>query len=222
MRATDWVLLSALGALFLVSLVLHLRAVARTGLGGPGILVTAPGSADDYPRIAPSPPRPYDRTDELPIGARVLRAGDTDVRGMGELRFYAAALEAVANERVVFWIDRGAGPDPLERACPPNLPFWWWYLPTSLSFALLGVIAIFRIPDRRLARYSFAGPMLFAAVWLRFYGGSRELTYAWVAASAVETALFMPLSLRAMLLFPADTARDGPVARWAPWGFVAL
>ena len=55
-----------------------------TGLGGPAVLVTAPESADDYPRFAPSLPR----TDGvvLPVGARVIRVGDIDVRGMGELR----------------------------------------------------------------------------------------------------------------------------------------
>jgi len=221
MRAPDWVLLSALSALFLVSLVLHLRAVQRTGLATPGVLVTAAESPDDYPRVAPSLPRPAD-TDELPVGARVLRVGDTDVRGMGEVRFAAASLAAIADQRLELWLDRGAGPERFERACPPNVVRWWWYLPTSLSFALLGVIAIFRMPDRRLARYSFAGPMLFGALWLRFYGGPTALTYSWIAASAVETALFMPFSLRAMLLFPTETARDGWLARWAPWGFVLL
>lgn len=220
MRAPDWLLLCALSALFLVSLVLHVRAARLTGLGGPAVLVTAPANADDYPRIAPSLPR-HDGV-VLPVGARVLRVGDIDVRGMGEIRFTAASLEAVVDRRVELWVDDGSGPRVMELPVLPVMLFWWWYLPSSLAFALLGVIAIFRVPDRRLARLALAGPMLFGALWLRFYGGPRELTYTWMAASALETALFMPLALRAMLLFPPEAARDGWLARLAPWAFVVL
>ncbi len=220
MRAPDWLLLCALGALFLVSLCLHVRAARLTGLGGPAVLVTAPESPDDYPRIAPSLPREDGVV--LPIGARVIRVGDIDVRGMGELRFTAASLEAVADRRVVLWVDEGAGPRPIELTVPPVMLVWWWYLPTSLAFGLLGVIAIFRVPDRRLARYALTGSMLFGAIWLRFYGGPRELTYAWMAASGLENTLALPLCLRAMLQFPPEAARNGRVARFAPWGLTLL
>ena len=220
MRAPDWVLLCALGALFLVSLVLHVRAARLTGLGGPAILVTAPETPADYPRIAPSLPRADGFM--LPVGARVLRVGDIDVRGMGEIRFTAVSLEAVVDRRIELWIDEGAGPRRLDLSVEAVIAHWWWYLPSSLAFGVLGVIAIFRVPDRRLARLALAGPVLFGALWLRFYGGPRELTYAWIAASALETALFMPLALRAMLLFPPEAARDGWLARLAPWGFVLL
>src|SRR6267142_4052083 len=137
MRAPDWVLLGALSALFAISLVLHLRAVERTGLGGPGILVSPPPSPDDYPRVAQSLPGLDGTPLSLPLGARILRVGDLDVRGMGEISFTAASLEAVRDGRLDVWIDRGMGPELRGVAAPRAVQDWWWYLPLSLSLASL-------------------------------------------------------------------------------------
>ncbi|HXZ86190.1 MAG TPA: adenylate/guanylate cyclase domain-containing protein [Myxococcota bacterium] len=188
----------------------------RTRLASPGVLVTAPASADDYPRLAPSLPR-FDGV-SLPVGARVLRVGQIDTRGMGEVRFVAAELEAVENGRLELWLDRGAGVERVSVS-PLGVPYWWWYLPQSLAFGGLGIVALFWLPDRKTARLGGAGAILYAAVWLRFFGGPRELTYAWLAASLVETTLALPLALRAMLRFPTEAARDGRLARLGPWVF---
>ena len=220
MRPFDWLLLSALSTLFVASLSLHLHAVFRTRLASPAVLVTAAESPDDFPRLAPSLPR-FDGV-SLPPGARVVRAGGIDMRGMGELRFFAAELEAVEDGRLELWLDRGAGVERVSvRAGPPVSP-WWWYLPQSLAFGALGVVSLFWLSDRKLARISAAGAMLYGAIWLRFFGGPHELTYAWLAASAVENTLALPLALRAMLLFPAEAARDGPLARAGPWVFALI
>jgi class 3 adenylate cyclase len=216
MRALDWVLLGAMLALFGTSLVLHLRAVARTGLGGPGIVVTAARSPDGYPEVArPMPGMPGET---LPVGARVLRVGDSDCRGMGEIEFVAASLEVVSDApELEVVLDAGSGPEVHRIQIRHALIAWWWYLPTPLGFALLGLIAIFRLPDRRVARLALAGAMLFGSVWLRFYGGPRALTYLWTVFYALELTLALPLCLRVMLLFPTETARDGPLARYGPW-----
>ena len=215
MRAFDWLLLGAMAALFGTSLVLHLRAVARTGLRGPGIAVTAAPTSDAYPRVAR--PMPGMAAEGLPIGAQVLRVGDTDCRGLGEMQFVAASLEAVGEGRFDVVVDAGSGPETHTLEIPEPLLAWWWYLPTPLAFALLGVIAIFRVADRRVARLALAGTVLFGSVWLRFYGGPRIYTYLWAACYAAELTLCLPLCLRVMLLYPSETARDGRLARLAPW-----
>jgi class 3 adenylate cyclase len=215
MRAFDWVLLGAMLTLFGVSLVLHLRAVERTGLAGAGIVVTAAPAPDAYPRIArPMPGMPGAA---LPVGAQVLRLGEIDCRGLGEIQFVAASLEAMRDGRLEVVLDAGSGPESHTIELPTPLLAWWWYLPTPLAFALLGVISIFRVADRRLARLALAGAILFASVWLRFYGGPRAYTYLWAACYAVELTLALPLCLRVMLLFPSETARDGWLARLGPW-----
>ena len=215
MRALDWLLLGATTALFGASLCLHLRAVILTGLHSPGVMVTAAPSPDDYPRIAPSLPR-LDGV-RLPVGIPVLRVGEIDTRGMGEIRFVAAEIAAVENGRLELWLDRGGGGERVTVDGGHGILLWWWYLPQSLAFAALGVMSIFWLPDRKAARFALLGATLYAAIWLRFFGAERELTYAWMAASLVETTLALPLCLRAMLLFPAEAARDGPLARLGPW-----
>jgi class 3 adenylate cyclase len=215
MGTFDWLLLGAMLALFGTSLVLHLVAVERTGLAGPGIAVTAARTPGDYPQVArPLPGMPGET---LPVGARVLRVGEFDCRGMSEIGFVAASLEAARNPVLDVVIDAGSGPELRQMTVQYALPAWWWYLPTPLAFALLGLIAIFRVPDRRVARLALAGSMLFGSVWLRFYGGPREMTYLWAAFYAIELTLALPLCMRVVLLFPSETARDGWLARWAPW-----
>src|SRR5262245_761997 len=215
MRAPDWLLLSALSALFLTSLWLHVQAArSSTGLRTPLVLVDAAPDADGFPRLAPSlelagqPP--------LPIGAQVLRVGSFDTRGMGELRFSAAALAAVEGDRIELWIDRGAGPERLERPVVAHPLTWWWYLPSSLAFGLLGVIGIFRVPDRRLARVSLAAALLYGAMYLRFYGPSIALNYVWMAAYGLEATLAIPLGVRVVTLFPTPIS-EGRLARFGPW-----
>ena len=220
MRAPDWLLLGALSVLFAASLLLHLRAVLATRLASPGVLVSGAASPDDWPRIAPSLPR-LDGV-VLPVGARVLRIGELDARGLGEVRFFVAQLAQVADGRLELVVDRGAGPERLAVGAGRAVLFWWWYLPQSLAFAALGVVSIFWVPDRKVARLGLAGAVLYATVWLRFFGPSPGWTYTWMCASALETSLALPLSLRVMLLFPVDAARNGPLARFGPWLFAAI
>ncbi len=217
----DRVLLGALIAIWVIAFGLHLRGVFVTGLGQPSISV-APTAPDDYPRVSGF----IDSIDpaRLPfrLGDRVLRIGDTDLRGVGTFGFHATVVEtAGAGREVPAEIEREGVRSsvtlPLEGA-----PLPWYRIPYQLAFASLSLLIVLRSPQSRQARNFAMGSFAMMILLAPFESGSREIVYASKTLFTLIGGLAVGLMVHWASEFPVEVAardRASPLLAWGTGGF---
>jgi class 3 adenylate cyclase len=195
---------------------LGLRSLAPTPLLPLGVRAAPDGGYPILIDIAPW----GDSETGLRRGDQLVRLGDTELRGMHTLGFYAHfAAEVHSGEpppRVVY--ERGG-----ERGEThlPTLIFWRRPLLLSLGFAFVAFVLAFRAAPSPLTRSLSRASLVAAVATVSPITGGVALNYVGLAVGAVAWSLIFPLSLRALLLLlhskPASNAWTG---HW-PWLFAS-
>ncbi len=210
----DRLLLGILVPIFLVCFALHVHEVRRSGLAQLPVWALAdPGGGQ--PTVGGYRVETDSTGSDLLPGDRLLRVGDTDLRGAGYVEFDARALEAVgvAGEAPLVFERGGVRHETTIRARPR--PYAWSRSLVIGIGALLLVLIVLRAPGRPDAQ-RFALAMLgYAILMSQFYGGpawkTRTSLWLWNAGGPLVGLLL----LRWARLFPSEV----PAAARAWWGW---
>ena len=207
---------------WLVCFALHVKQARTTGLPVIPMYVSASEDPNGHPRVVRFwPSSLFDtRTTGLEVGDELTHVGELALEGVGPVGFVARVHQVYQpGEPVSIAYRRGdeTGAGELHLEARPDL--WWWYLPLAVSWAATGVLLLLRVPVARVGRVFFGASASFSLVYLRFYGGPVEQTYAWIGVYALSTAIAFPLLLQAALWFPPElVGRDPRISTW-PWVF---
>jgi class 3 adenylate cyclase len=220
-RRSDAVLLVALMAVWGVCAVLHVKQIIGGQLAWVRVYVATP-AADDFPTVRGFwPGAAQDASGGLAVGDQIVSVGGVDLRGVGPFGFaahvYAAAAERDALRVPVSYTRGGTIGDATIELAPVAFP--WRMLPLSCSMVVTGALVLARRSGTRIGRAFFFLAIAYGLHWTFFFGGPPVQTYAWIVVFFCASLVMLPLILRAVLIFPAETAPpDGRIPRW-PWLF---
>jgi signal transduction histidine kinase/CheY-like chemotaxis protein len=213
--ADRW-LLGTLVPLFLACFALHVQEVRRSGLAQLPVWALA-DRAGGPPTVGGFRIETDSGDSGLRPGDRLLRVGDTDLRGAGHVEFDARVLAetgALGAARLVFERD-GVRRETTIRPRPrPHA----WTRPLILGLgALLCVAIVLRAPGRPDAQRFALAFLAYATLMSQFYGGpawqTRLSLWLWNAGGPVVAFLL----LRWAALFPAEVPADRRPWRGWPW-----
>jgi signal transduction histidine kinase len=214
-RADRW-LLGTLVPLFLVCFALHVHEVRRSGLAQLPVWALA-DPVGGPPAVGGFRIETDSRDSGLLPGDRLLRVGDTDLRGAGYVEFDARVLAetgALGEARLVF---ERAGVR-AETTIQPRARPYAWTRPLILGLgALLCVVIVLRAPGRPDAQRFALAFLGYAILMAQFYGGSAWQTrlslWLWNLGGPVVAFLL----LRWASLFPAEVPEHRRPWRGWPW-----
>ena len=215
----DRLLLALLAPVWLAGFALQLRVLATDSVAAwPGVVVRAPASRDEYPVAVAFQDWERDASG-IAVGDRLVRIGDSDLRGVGPFGFVARARsEAFGDlEAPVTYLRDGELLAATLRLRPHPVG---WSLPLiAFVWALTGVLVLWRAPESPEARAFFPAAFTFSFMFLIFHGGpQRSPTYAWLATQTLTFALGPIAILRWTTLTPGEVA---PRTRaWPRWAFL--
>src|SRR5581483_7236062 len=218
----DVVLLAIFVPLWLGCFALHVREVVRGRLAWVPVIVSQPGTTEEYPTVREFWPGTEGQTAGLVVGDQLVRVGEADLRGVGPVGFVAHAYEqANAKLRVpISFMRAGRQYESFLSLTPVAVP--WRTLLLALGFAVTAVLVLLRTSGSPAARAFFLAGMSFSFYWAFFFGGSRAQTYAWVVIFLCSAVVIFSLSLRAMLIFPEEIVPTGRRMPAWPWLFAVL
>src|SRR3989442_4321220 len=201
---------------WLTAFTLHVRQVARGRLAWVGVFV-ASAERDVFPTVTGLWPGDGAQHSSLEVGDRLLRLGDADLRGVGPVGFFALAHEQLARERPepavpVVYEHAGERRQTYLPFVPLGVP--WRMIPLTSAFVLTGALVLLRRPGVPVARAFFLSAIAFSLHWTLFFGGRREVTYAWALVFAASSTVMLPLMLRTAAMFPDEAAPEGGPSRW--------
>jgi hypothetical protein len=162
--------------------------------------VSAPETADGYPTVSWIWRESGWEARGLAIGDRLLRLGNTDLRGVGSLGFVARSYEEVSTSTLpvsISFLRAGEHREALLGLRSTPIP--WQLLPLMLGFGVTAVLVLLRLPGSRFARTFFLAGIVYSFTWMPFSGGPRALIYAWMAVWSVSLLGAVPLGLRLLL-----------------------
>lgn len=209
----DRLLLGILVPVFLVCFALHVHEVRRSGLAQLPVWAL-PGPEGGPPIVGGDRVETDSSGSGLLPGDRLLRVGETNLRGAGYVEFDALALEAVgAGEAPLVFERDGVRYQTTIRARPR--PYAWSRPLVIATGALLCVVIVLRAPGRPDAQRFALAMIGYAILMSQFYGGpawkSRISLWIWNGAGPIVAFLL----LRWARLFPAEV----PKAARAWWGW---
>jgi class 3 adenylate cyclase len=222
LRRLDAILLVTLVPCWIAAFALHVRQVMTARLAWVPVYVSHPAGPEGFPVVVGFRPEASPDDTGLRIGDRLVRAGDAELRGVGPVGVMAR-IEEQADEalRVPVAYVRGDHAGTVALRLVP-VQFAWRLIPLTLTFAVVGVLVLLRLPGSALARAFLLAALSFSFQWTFFFGGPRLQTYAWTVVLVVSTLLMFPLILRVPMLFPPEVAPEsGRLPRW-PWMFSIL
>lgn len=179
LETTDKLLLAALLPLWLVCFTLHVREVARTGIALPPVFAS-PQGRDAYPIVGGFHLERDHQGTGLRVGDRLIRVGETDLRGMGDIGFVGYAVENAGKDlRVPLLIERNGKRRQMQLELTP-FPVPWFRIPVVLGLVALAVSVRLRARPTPSNRLAFVGAMVLAIAQSPFAGGSHLQTdFAW-------------------------------------------
>jgi signal transduction histidine kinase/CheY-like chemotaxis protein len=210
----DRLLLGILVPVFLVCFALHVAEVRRSGLAQLPVWALA-DAAGGPPTVGGYRVETDSAGTALRPGDRLLRVGETDLRGAGYVEFDALALEAVGagGEAPLVFERDGVRHETRIRARPRP---YAWSRPLVIGIGgLLVVFIVLRAPGRPDAQRFAVALLAYAILMSQFYGGpawkSRTSLWLWNLGGPIVGLLL----LRWARLFPAEV----PAAARAWWGW---
>lgn len=211
----DRLLVLVLVPIWAAAFILYLEQAVPGRLAWVPVFVSAAADARGYPTV--SELRSGAPGLDLVVGDRLLRVGDSDLRGLGPIGFTArvhAEAGPALSARVVY--ERaGEAAETTLRLLPVRHA--WGIAPMVAALAGTGLLVLLRLPHTPVGRAFFLGAISYATHWSLFGGGPQ--TPAWTVVFFVSSLVMLPLCLRPFLLFPDEVApRDGRLPRW-PWAF---
>ena len=161
--------------------------------------------------------RPGTALGELAVGDRLLRAGTTDLRGVGSIGVAARLLEQSERGRVRVRIERSGLERELELALPAGGYPWWRGLVLGIGLLVPGVLVLLRAPGFQTRTY-LLGSICYTLVWSPVAGGAHELSYLGLAVHGIASLLVGPFVILSGQAFPPEVALR---ARWhAAWAWL--
>src|SRR6185369_6607456 len=158
----------------------------------------------------------------LEVGDRLLRAGETDLTGLGPAEVFAHLLEtANAQRETPIVYQRGAERGQTTLQLTP-VPFPWRAIPVTLGFMVCGSLVLWRRRGAAIGRSFFVAALLYGLHWNFFFGGSAPVTYAWLTIFALSSTVLYPLLLWPIFVLVQDAGvRPGGMPRW-PWALAVF
>ena len=223
LEALDRLLLAILLPAWCVAVTLHVREVVRTGLVQVPIFAVPDLDSEGYPRVGGFRLERDSSGTHLEIDDRLIRVGDTDLRGAGYFGLDAATFDQAGESlktRLLF--ERAGQRQETDLALRPSATPWA-RLPFSLSFALIAVLVLLSAPPSRATRYFFVGFLCFSLFETPFEGGPPAQTYAAYAIFYGFGPVAMFCLIRWVVLFPEELAPEHRLsAHWSWVGAVFL
>jgi class 3 adenylate cyclase len=220
-RSRELALLAVLIPAWTLCFGLFVREALRGGPPQAHVLVGPPEAAEAHPVVARlRPGYPADASAVRP-GDRLIRVGQSDLRGAWPWTVYARTYAAAAGGRVEVEYERdGVRAVSSERLLGEGNP--WREAALTLGFAFTAVLILLRVPDSQMVRSFAAATLVWTLTWLRFQGTAVEQTYAYLAVRSLAGCLWAPLMVRAAFHFPEGAwPKSRPLPLW-PWLFAAL
>ena len=225
LKPLDRALLVTLLPLWAVLFSLHVKYAAegRNAWLMLGASVSSPEDAASYPSIRSVANDPsiltWAQTSGLQRGDRLVRIGNTDLRGVGPLGFFARAAEQASDDNwVSVVVERGGetreGEWHLETWPYPR---WWWDIPGSVVWLGVALLVLLRAPESRSSRALFHAVVCGMIVTTGISGGPYWLTCASIALTFIFVALTIPLVLRFWLVLPDEVAQPSAWALRLTW-----
>jgi class 3 adenylate cyclase len=220
LKPLDRALLVTLLPLWAVLFPLHVKYAAEGRLAWLmlGASVSSPEDAASYPSIRSvandASILTWARISGLQPGDRLVRIGNTDLRGVGPIGFFARAAEQASDDHwVSVVVERGG--ETREGAWSLDTwpyPRWWWNLPALLLWIAVAVLVLLRASESRSSRAFFHAAAFGTIAATGISGGPYWLTCASIVLTLVFLALTVPLILRFWLVLPDEVA---PPSAWA-------
>jgi class 3 adenylate cyclase len=212
---------SALGLLWLCALALHLDLAFRGRLAWAPLYVAPARDAAELPVVEGHWPEIATLDDTPQPGDRLLAAGDAPLAGAGRLETLAALHGAASAASVPLTVERDG------RAVEvglPLLPFSapWALLPLTVGMGLGALVIWLRRGNARAARACAAALLAYSLHWAISVPGGGWRTHFGFWLLVATGALFGPLTLRAVLLFPEHEEPPSRSALALSWLFLVI
>jgi class 3 adenylate cyclase len=218
----DRALVPILTLLWVVCFALAVRTQLRGG-PMPPLLELSVERAGTYPLITGAYGQMVHPSDPLAAaglrpGDRLIRVGDSDLRGVGTAGFGPRALDEAGRalsvplvfERDGQRLETSLALSPVSDVLP--------LVAASFTFAGSALFLLFRARPTRTVLAWFYVAICWSIVNSNFPANGRE-AYAWAAAFLANSLLLLPLLLRFVFLFPDDREPEGRWHRIWPWFF---
>ncbi|MDH3685001.1 MAG: ATP-binding protein [Myxococcales bacterium] len=215
----DKLVLATFFPLWLACLSLHVKEVVSTGLAGVPVYAS-PAAGSPYPIVGGYWLERGTGSGALEVGDRMIRVGDSDLSGVGYLRFEAIALdEAAGADSVSLVIERDGVRSEVALEILPHAFPWFRAIPI-VTLAIVCLLILLRAPSPE-SRRLFAAAMSICILQTTFLGGPRWQGYAsfFLFNALGGVALF--LVVRWALRFPPELAREQRLSpNWAALGLL--
>ena len=216
-RWSDKLLLVCFLAGWLIIFTRHVKEAFRTGLAQPAVFVTNSPDAESYPEVGGFRPEQGGKVPGLEIGDRLIRAGDVDLRGVGNIAFDAIAIEQAGSAlRVPLELERDGRREVMTLELS-RLSVPWMRIPVLVAVVVMAALVLVRAPPGAQPQMFFITFMGLAILQSPFHGGSYAQTYLSKLTFYSLNIVVPPLLLRWILFFPPEAPRPGPRLLLLPW-----
>lgn len=210
----DKLLLGTLLPLWLVFFCAMFRAVWVEAPYSPARLQFST-SSDDYPVVLSVVPW-LQATSALRDGDRLLRAGDSDLRGVGQIGLEQLLPAVTGRSHSVDVSFERTGKRQAAALRLGSVRDFWWKLPTSFVFAVTGLLLLVRGTPAPLVRLCFVASVLMGINLVTLFPEPRALSYVGLASHLLSISLIPPLLIQGMRSFSDASPHRGVAAAW-PW-----
>ena len=204
-----------------VAVAAHTREVTRSGLAEPIFFVTAPDSPDAYPLVAGFRVDLVGDPGDLRIGDRLIRAGETNLRGRGHLGVDAAVLAAsrdLVSVPVVYERD-GQLRETVSALGRYQIP--WSRLPGLAAMLIVSAFVLLRAPFDTHVRFLLVGGLFAVVFQAQFHGPNPVQTIVSKALFYALGAVVPTLTVLWALHFPPEAPRPPRVAVALAWALAS-
>lgn len=214
----DGLLAAVLLPLWIGAFALHVDRVADGRLAWPGFWVDPGTQPSEPPRIRAFWPGMRAEHSGLQAGDLLLEVGSTSLLGVGPAGVFAHTVGA-ANENleVPVLFERDGVQERGSLALTP-VPFPWRAIPVTVGFVIAGSLVLLRRRGATIGRAFFVAAMLYGLHWTFFFGGSPDVTYAWLGIFSASSLVLYPLMLWPMFVILRDNEagpKKTPIWIWA-------
>ena len=202
LESIDKALIALLVPLWLMSLVLHVKEISRTGFAEPPVYAASSSDSEGYPRVGGFRLERGRGGGTLRVNDVLIQVGETDLRGVGYFGFDAISLDEAGLSLVtplVFERDGVRQTVPFEML---SSGFAWYRVIPIVSWVIVSTLILFRGARRLESRFLFAATLCVAIQTTQFYGGPRLQSYAALALFWIFGGISFILALRWAIGFP--------------------
>jgi class 3 adenylate cyclase len=158
---------------------------------------------------------------DLRPGDRIVQIGAVDLRGAGQLQFYAhyLALSRGTEPPLIVYERAGVRGQITGPTVGSDSTTQRALRAVSVGFLLVSLLLSIRAPPLPFGRLASRGFLLWAIHSTMPITGGVAMNYAGLALTYVFTSLAFPVCLKAVLRFPRGAPLSSSWARYGPWLF---